>query len=97
MGIIIDSELKFRSQTEVAASKALQLLVVIKPSFAHINETTLPSLYKALVRPSLIYGNTTWGQFSKGEQKRLERIQRRAICMVGSIKLFPYPVRLEHL
>ena len=97
LGIIIDSELKFHTQTAAAVSKASQLLAVIKRSFAHIDETTLPLLYKALVRPFLEFGNAVWGPFSKGDQKRLEKVQRRATRMVESIKHLPYPERLERL
>ena len=94
LGIIIDSELTFHSQTAVAVSKASQLLAVI----AHIDETTLPLLYKALiVRPFLEFGNAVWGPFSKGDQKRLEKVQRRATRMVGSIKHLSYSERLERL
>ena len=78
----------------MAVSKASQLLAVI----AHIDETTLPLLYKALiVRPFLEFGNAVWGPFSKGDQKRLEKVQRRATRMLKSIKHHPYPKRLERL
>ena len=46
-GVIIDSELKFHSQTAASVSKASQMLAVIKRSFANIDTLT-----KYSARPS---------------------------------------------
>ena len=49
------------------------------------------------MRPTLEYGNTIWGPFSRTEQKRVERVQRRATRMVKSVRHLSYSDRLRHL
>ena len=56
LGVIIDHELKFHQQTAASVKKANRVLGIIKKSFSHLDETTLPLLYKTLVRPHLEYG-----------------------------------------
>ena len=97
LGIVVDDHLKFHQQTAAAAAKASQMLAVVKRSFANLDETTLPLLYKSMVRPFLEYGNAIWGPFGKLDQKRLERIQRRATRMVKNLRHLPYPERLRRL
>ena len=53
LGVLIDSELKFKQQAAAAVAKATQLLAVIRHSFALLDERPLPILYKSLVRPHL--------------------------------------------
>ena len=97
LGIIVDQELKFHQQTAAAAAKASQMLAVAKRSFAHIDTFTPPLIYKTLVRPHLEYGNLAWGPFGKTDQKRLERVQRRATRLVPSLKPLAYEERLRAL
>ena len=97
LGIIIDRQLKFRSQAASAISKASQMLAVVRRSFANIDSTTLPLLFKAMVRPHLEYGNTIWGPFNRTDQKQVEQVQRRATRLVKSIRHLSYPERLHHL
>ena len=70
LGIVVDDHLKFHQQTAAAAAKISQMLAVVKLSFANLDETTLPLLYKSMVRPFLQYGNAIWGVFEKLDQKR---------------------------
>ena len=73
------------------------MLAVVRRSFAIIDKTTLPLLFKSMVRPFLEYGNTIWGPFRKIDQKQLERVQRRATRMVKAIRHQPYQERLRLL
>lgn len=97
LGIHVDCELKFRKQAAAAVSKASQILAVIRRSFARIDVETLPLLFKSLVRPHLEYCNAVWGPFNRGDQKRVERVQRRATKLIPMIKDLPYPERLRIL
>ena len=97
LGVHIDCELKFRQQASAAVAKGTQILAVIRRSFALINECTLPLLFKALVRPHLEYGNLVWGPFNRADQKRVERVQRRATRIMSSIRHLPYEERLRAL
>ena len=97
LGVVIDSELKFKQQAALAVSKANQILAVIRRSFCKIDVITLPILFKALVRPHLEYGNVIWGPFTRGEQQLVERVQRRATKLVPELRDTPYPERLRKL
>ena len=44
-----DTELKFREQASAAVNKATQVPAVIQRSFAHLDDVTLPLLFKTLV------------------------------------------------
>ena len=97
LGIFIDEELKFRKQAAAAATKANRVLGMIRRSFANLNHSTVPLLYKTMVRPLLEYGNVIWGPFNKEDQVLIERVQRRATRMVREIRHLPYPERLQIL
>ena len=89
--------LKYRRQASADVAKANQLLVIIRHSLELIDETTLPRLYKALVRPHLEFGNMAWGPFNWADQLLVEWVQRRAICLVAFVKHQPYEEHLEVL
>ena len=90
LGIYIDSDLKFRRQAASAASKATQILSLIRRSFELHDCVTLPLLYKSLVRPHLEYGNTIWGPFNHADQRTIEHVQRRATRLIPDIRNKPY-------
>jgi len=97
LGVHVDCHLKFREQAAAAISKASRILAVIRRSFSVIDETTLPLLFRAMVRPHLEYANTVWGPFNRNDQKRIERVQRRATRLVASVRDRPYEERLRVL
>ena len=97
LGVIIDNELKFHRQTATSVKKANRVLGIIKKSFSHLDESTLPLLYKTLVRPHLEYANVVWGPHFKGDIALLEKVQRRATKMVQQYKTLPYEDRLRAL
>ena len=97
LGVKVDTELKFREQASAAVNKATQVLAVIRRSFAHLDDVTLPLLFKTLVRPHLEYGNLIWGPFNRADQRLVERVQRRATRLVERIRHKPYEERLRCL
>ena len=54
-------------------------------------------MYKTLVRPIIEYGNSVWGPTYIGDQKKIERIQRRATKLVPELSHLPYQERLKKL
>ena len=97
LGVLIDGSLKFRKQAAAAASKANQILAVIRRSFELLDETTVPLLFKTLVRPHLEFGNVVWGPFNRADQLLIERVQRRATRLVPTVRPLTYEQRLEAL
>ena len=48
-------------------------------------------------RPHLEYGNLVWGLFNRADQRAIERVHRRAIHLVSSIRHIEYQAWLCHL
>lgn len=97
LGVLMDSELKFHKQTAAVVKKANSVLGLIKRAFGKHDETTLPLLFKSLVRPHLEYGNVVWGPMFQEDIKSIERVQRRATKMVPGLWDMSYGERLRHL
>ena len=97
LGVLIDNELKFHKQTATAIKRANSVLGIIKKSFTLLDVSTLPLLYKSLVRPHLEYANVIWGPYYKEDIKAIERVQRRATKLVSQYKDMPYEDRLRAL
>ena len=97
LGITIDGSLRFHSQAAAAAAKANQVLGIIRRSFMNLTKTSLPLLFKSMVRPHLEFSNTIWGPMSRGDQKLVEKVQRRATKLVPEIRCKPYMERLRDL
>ena len=97
LGLTMDDQLQFHSQTCSVVTRALRTLGMIKRAFANLDEVTLPLLYKTMVRPILEYGNCVWGPVMCGDQDRLERVQRRATRLVAAIRHLPYQECLQRL
>ena len=97
LGVIIDKDLRFHKHAAAAVKTANSRLGLIKKSFAVLDQTTLPLLYKSLVRPHLEYGNLVWGPFLREEILNVEKVQKRATKTVHAIRDLPYEERLQHL
>ena len=69
--IHVDQQL--RKQAAAAISKASRILAVIRRSFALLYESTLPLLFRAMVRPHLEYTNSIWEPFNREDQRRVKK------------------------
>ena len=96
-GVVIDHHLKFHSHVSAITSKARRLLGFIGKSFINSNVQTLPYLYKAIVRPTLEYGNVIWGPFYKCVENIVEQVQRKATRLDTSVSHLSQEERLRHL
>ena len=56
-GVIIDESLKFLTHAAAAIKKANKTFGIIKKSYTSRDAVTISTLYKAMVRPHLEYGN----------------------------------------
>ena len=97
LGVIIDDTLKFHVHTAAAAKKANQVLGIIKKSHVTRDADTISTLYKAMVRSLLEYGNVIWGPHYRMDMKTIEAVQRRATKLVDEIRDKPYKERLKAL
>ena len=55
------------------------------------------TLYKAIIRPILDYGNSVYYSTTKKSKHIIENVQRRATKIVPQLKDLPYSVRLQEL
>ena len=97
LGVQIENNLQFHSQTSSVVARGFRTLGVIKGAFLNLDDFILPLLYKTMVRPILEYSNSVWGPVLCGDQDRIERVQRRATKMVPAIRHLPYQDRLRSL
>ena len=97
LGILIDDELKFHDHVASVVKKANGVLSCIRRSFECKDMSTIPRLYKGLVRPILDYGNSIWYPRFKGDAKAIEKVQKRATKMIYAIRNHSYTERLKAL
>ena len=57
----------------------------------------LTKLFTAFVCPTLEYSNVVWGPFFVLDQRKVEKVQRRATCLLPSLRDKPYKERLAAL
>ena len=57
----------------------------------------MATLYKAMVRHHLEYGNVIWGPCYTGDMKLVEGVQRRATKLIPELYDMPYEHRLREL
>ena len=75
----------------LSLSSVIPLLLSTKP------RSRWPLLFRTLVHPHLEYANMVSGPFNREDQKRVERVQRRATNLVASIRDHSYKERLQAL
>ena len=97
LGVTIDNKLKFDKHIANAVNKASKMLGLVRKTFTLLDETTIPRLFTALVRPHLEYGNVIWHPIYRKDQLEVEKVQRRATKLIPSISDLPYENRLKIL
>ena len=78
LGIHIQNNLKWKMQSQHAASKASKTLGFIQRNFYHASVNIKEKLYQTLVRPHLEYGIAAWDPYYAKDCNTLERVQRKA-------------------
>lgn len=97
LGIITDSQLKFKEHISTIVSKAKQRVGMIRRGFRFIDTNVLSLLFKSMVRPILETANTVWAPSTLGECRALEGVQRNATRLVSSLRGLTYQDRLRTL
>ena len=82
LGINIQSNLSWNSQTQHAVSKASRILNFIMRNFHPASKTVKEKLYTTLVRPHLEYGSVAWSPHLSKNIAAIEKVQRRAARFV---------------
>ena len=97
LGVTVDEDLKFHTHVVNAINKASRMLGLIRKTFTLLNETTVPRLFTAMVRPHLEYGNVIWHPRYRGDKLEVEKVHRRTTKLIPSISHLPYEDRLKFL
>ena len=97
LGIWMDNSLKFSVHAARAASKAKQILGLIRRFFVHLDSPLMKKLYISMVRPHLEYGNVIWHPQFKKDREILENVQHRATKLVPSLSKYSYEERLRQM
>ena len=86
LGLWIDDNLKWNTNTEYIVKKAtkrLFLLKVLKRYHSPVND--MKRFYTAVIRSILEYGAQVWnGSLTKDQSNNIERIQKRALGIIYS-------------
>ena len=97
LGVMVDNKMNFHVHAATATKKANQMLGVIKRTYKTRDANTMATLYKAMVRHHLEYGNAIWGPCYMGDLKLVEGVQRRATKLIPELYNLPYEDRLREL
>ena len=88
LGIILESKLTFENHLNMVTTKINNTVGLLRKLQNLLPRTTLITIYKALVRPHLEYGDIQYDQaFNLSFQQKLESIQYRAcLAITGAIR-----------
>jgi len=74
----VNEDLKFHKYIANCVNKASRMLGLIRKTFTLLDETTVPRLFTAMVRPHLEYGTVIWHPRYRGDKLEFEKVQRMA-------------------
>ena len=97
LGVYTDKDLKFTTHCQNKINTANKMLMYIKHTFKFIDENMFLLLYKSMVRPHLEFASTVWNPHLKYNIDAVERVQRRATKMLGTLADLSYTQRLQKL
>ena len=72
-------------------------MTLIKKSFEYLDSNMLTQLFSTLVRPILEYNNIIWGPHYIVDQRKVEKVQRRATHLFPHLHDKSYAERLTLL
>ena len=97
LGVTFDNELNFNSHIDKAINTAKRVLSMSKRAFKYLDKDAMLTIYKALIRPHLEYGNIIWSPKLKKHSIALEKIQRKMTKLIPGLKDKTYHERMKIL
>ena len=78
LGVIVDKDMKFKSQVAAQTKKANNTLGMIKRNFECVNQEIFQILYSTLVRPNLEYAVQVWEPLPKRRKKKYRKNSKKS-------------------
>ena len=97
IGVMVTPTLKPATQCSKAAKTATTVLGQISRAFHYRDRTTFLRLYKQYVRPHLEFSSQAWRPWLKKDVEILEKVQERAVRMIGGLQGQTYQKKLTEL
>ena len=97
IGVLVTANLKPAAQCAKAARTASVVLGQISRAFHYKDKRTFMRLYKQYVRPHLEFASQAWNPWLQKDIEILEKVQMRAVKMIGGLKGASYQERLAEL
>ena len=97
LGVKVDNKLKFKEHMNDVINKSNKMVGMIRRTFKTLSISTFGPIFKTIVRPHLEYGNTIWHPALLGDQRKIERVQRRATKLVPGMQALAYEERSKAL
>ena len=97
IGVTVSANLKPAAQCMKAAGTASVVLGQIARAFSYRDKNTFLRLYKQYVRPHLEFASQAWSPWLQKDIEVLEKVQQRAVRMIGGLSGATYEERLAEL
>ena len=97
VSIIFDLNMSFREDINSRATKANNIMGIIRRTYTYLDIESFKLLFKSLVRPHLEYGAPIWNPQLKRDITDLEDVQRRATRQIPALKGMSYQERFRRI
>lgn len=95
LGVTFDEKLDFGIHIAEKVKKANQILGLIRRAFIFLDEQSMITLYKSMVRPHLEFSQIVWSPYLLKYVDLIERVQRRATKLIPGYENLTYEERLR--
>ena len=90
LGVYVQENLKFDKHISLTINRANKLVGLIKRTFSYLDQETLLTLYKTIIRPIIDYGNIIWFPVLKKDIRAVENVQRRLTRLLPELSHLSY-------
>ena len=97
LGVIVDSQLRFKTHIAKVVNKANSLMGTIRRSFKYLDHQNFKLLYCAQIRTNLEYASAFWYPYRKRDVVMLESVQKKATKYLPGMQNLSYEQRLRKL
>jgi hypothetical protein len=95
LGILFSSNFKFNKHIDSIVKKANQQLGIIARIFKNKTVQTIVPLYRTFVRPFLEYNSIVWSPYTKKNELKIEKIQKKALKLIYELRHLTYQEQLK--